>query len=341
MNALQRFAGRHLRRSSNTLILAYHRITDLKLDPQLLCVSPHRFQEHLEVIKRDYEAARLNTLDPLLAGGGSSPRRLILTFDDGYADNLTEAVPLLEALDVPATIFVVTGVVGAKRFFYWDVLAQVFLAKQGLPDHLSLSVSGKDHLWHIEPGIGNELASLTTWTILSDADPLKRCAAYKQIVGLLKDQAARLRSELLEYVLRWADMSPAEMRPQYDTLSESDLGQLGRHPLIEIGSHTVSHPTMALLSRAEQMREIINSKQLLEEMIGHPVSSFSYPYGTKRDFTGVTARLARQAGFQVACANFEATIDRNTDRYILPRFLVRNWDGDEFQRRLAAWFERY
>lgn len=58
--------------------------------------------------------------------------------------------------------------------------------------------------------------------------------------------------------------------------------------------------------------------------------SFSYPFGSRRDFSAETVRLVGAAGFDVACANYFGTVCRSTDRYKLPRMLVRNWNGDEF-----------
>jgi peptidoglycan/xylan/chitin deacetylase (PgdA/CDA1 family) len=339
--SLRMLARAALGNRSQALILAYHRIANLELDPQLLCVSPGHFREHLEVIRRLYEPASLAEVDTVLAESRASARRLILTFDDGYTDNLTAATPLLEAWDVPATVFVVTGHVGDDRFFYWDILAYLFLTGHRLPDHLALEVAGKHHGWQIEPSIAHEWPAVNAWTVLSTTDPLQRCTAYKEVTALMKNQSPGIRTRLLEYLIEWAGMSVADMHPHYDRLSEDGLSSLARHPLIELGSHTVSHPTMALLSREEQEREIVDSKHALEEIVGRPVSSFSYPYGSRRDFNNVTVELARLAGFEVSCANFEATTGRNTDRHILPRFLVRNWDGDEFQRRLAGWFEKY
>src|SRR3954470_15948888 len=110
------------RRRPPALILLYHRVATPTRDPQLLSVSPERFAEHLEVVRRCAEPVALAGI----LAQGEGPRAAI-TFDDGYADNLHEAAPLLAAAGVPATVFVVSGQVGTTDEFWWDELERVLL----------------------------------------------------------------------------------------------------------------------------------------------------------------------------------------------------------------------
>jgi peptidoglycan/xylan/chitin deacetylase (PgdA/CDA1 family) len=78
------------------LIVVYHRIAEPTLDPQLLCVSPQHFAEHLEIMTRSYAPLSLRALGQRVEEGRVPSRALVVTFDDGYADNLSHATPLLE-----------------------------------------------------------------------------------------------------------------------------------------------------------------------------------------------------------------------------------------------------
>src|SRR5215510_103661 len=105
------------------VILLYHRVTELSSDPQLLCVSRQHFAEHLEILRKYGFPIALKHVDQTRRGRPG----VILTFDDGYADNLNNAKPLLERYDVPATVFVTTGYVGSRREFWKDYLERIFL----------------------------------------------------------------------------------------------------------------------------------------------------------------------------------------------------------------------
>src|SRR5262245_47936593 len=114
-----------------TLLLMYHRIAEPQIDPWGMCVSADRFAQHLEVL------ASQATIVPLadLAAGcvSAAPRTAVVTFDDGYADNLYEAKPLLERFAAPATIFVATAPLEHPREFWWDELERILLQSQSLP----------------------------------------------------------------------------------------------------------------------------------------------------------------------------------------------------------------
>ena len=106
------------------VVLLYHRINRLPSDPHRLAVSPEHFEEHLDVIRRLGHPRSLRDLTVDIKRGRSVRRGVAVTFDDGYADNVEYAIPLLERFDVPATLFAVSGYVGAGREFAWDQAAR-------------------------------------------------------------------------------------------------------------------------------------------------------------------------------------------------------------------------
>ncbi len=102
------------------LIFLYHRVDAIKNDPHFLSVSPSNFRRQLEYIKNTYEVVPLKVLVDNLRNGKSIEKQVAITFDDGYVDNLFNALPILEELKVPATIFITSGMVNSKKVFDWD-----------------------------------------------------------------------------------------------------------------------------------------------------------------------------------------------------------------------------
>ena len=126
----------------------YHRIGDPGCDPWRLAVRPERFAEHLDILKSQRATHGSRRLAQELGEGTLKPGAVAVTFDDdGYANNLYEAKPLLEHHEVPATVFVTSGMVGREREFWWDELEAILLAPRELPQALRLEIGGQTHEW--------------------------------------------------------------------------------------------------------------------------------------------------------------------------------------------------
>jgi peptidoglycan/xylan/chitin deacetylase (PgdA/CDA1 family) len=232
---------------------------------------------------------------------------------------------LLEHYDVPATVFLVTGYVGLKQEFWWDELERLLLQPGSLPETLRLTINSNTYEWRLR-----EAARYS-----EDAYFSQRHSLYVSLWRLLRPLPESERRKIQDELLAWAGAEPA-VRSTHRTLSREEVLTLGRGELIEIGSHTVTHPLLSALSPTAQREEIQRSKAELEQVVGRPVSSFSYPYG---DYTADTILLVREAGFACACTTDATVIGPGADRFQLPRIMVENWDGDEFARRLSPWLD--
>jgi peptidoglycan/xylan/chitin deacetylase (PgdA/CDA1 family) len=321
------------------LILLYHRVTELPSDPQLLCVSRQHFSEHLEILRKHCRPTRLQELTKSLQDGNLLRRSIVVTFDDGYADSLLNAKPLLERYEIPSTVFVISGSVGQEREFWWDELDRLFLHTGRLPDRLRIVIDGHIHEWHLGAPSDNSQESTpqhSTWNVERKWDPAPRHRVYRALCDLLRPLPDRDQRAILETLGAWAGTERV-CRPTHRPLRPQEVFQLAADGLVEVGAHTLTHPILSRLPEAMQRNEIERSKKQLEEVVGQPVASFAYPYGTRSDYTAQTVVAVRASGFNRACSNFPGTVRRGGDPWQLPRFLVRDWDGDEFAQRLEQW----
>jgi peptidoglycan/xylan/chitin deacetylase (PgdA/CDA1 family) len=322
--------------SAPAAILMYHRVTELPNDPHLLAVSPGHFGEHLDAIRAIGVPLRVAELVGALEQGRVPRGGVVVTFDDGYADNLHAAKPLLARHDVPATVYVTAGQVGGQREFWWDELDRLLLQPGELPPVLRLSLNGGTREWRLD-GAGryteHERTRHRDWHIERPDDPGPRQRLFRALFEVLYRLPTEEKWRLLEEVRTWASASPVA-RPSHRTLTSEELAQLTGDGLVDIGAHTMTHPVLATLPPADQRKEILESKSCLEAMLGRPVASFAFPHGSTTP--EAVASLA-QAGFTSACSSLPAAVFRGADRFHLPRLVVRDWDGDAFARWLTWW----
>ena len=324
------------RSENGTIILLYHRVGILPSDPQLLSVTPEHFAEHLDILKRQANPTSLCNLVDRAEDRSVPSRSIVVTFDDGYADSLEHGKPLLEAADIPATVFVVTGYLDARYEFWWDELDRILLEPEELPETFSLSLIGKHYERRLEKPIvsGSEQRNRhRDWNVLETHDPTARHRLYRDLFARLRQLPHKERREALDALLQWADRESI-VRPTHRTLSVEQLIHLTGDGLVDIGAHSVTHPVLSSLTLEDQRTEIAGSKTFLEAVLGRAVTTFSYPFGARRDYTADTVTLVREAGFDCACSNYPGHIQPGTDRFQLPRMLVRDWDGDKFLRHL-------
>jgi peptidoglycan/xylan/chitin deacetylase (PgdA/CDA1 family) len=314
----------------------YHRVSEKDVDPWSLNVTPRNFSEHLMVLKRHAFPMRLDRLVDAHLEGNIPNRGTVVTFDDGYANNLYEAKPILERHDVPATVFVATGYIGHRREFWWDELDRVLLSPGRLPERLELGISGNHHNWDLGAAVdyGEEEHRRDNDTTAAEPQQGPRISFYFSVWERLHPLPEHEREKAMEQILTWANVRTAA-RQTHRPLDAEEVRTLERGGLVEIGVHTVHHLSLSSHPPAVQREEIQGGRRELEEVLGHPVKSFSYPFG---QFRNDTATLVRRAGFSCACTTEEEPVWKLNDRFQLPRFGVENWSGEEFEKRLERWF---
>lgn len=299
-------------KTQKPLVLIYHRVSDLDLDPQLLCVSPDNFDAHLQELAQSHRVVPLYQMLEECRNSAVPHNTVSLTFDDGYLDNLTNALPLLEKHGMHATVFVTSGMVCSDEEFWWDAMERIFLTGINLPQELSFA--------------GRQ------WQLHTDEEKLTTC---DDLCSLLRDYSPEVMEQSLQFLFSWAGIS-TKGRASHSVVDSQQLRQLAASPLIEIGAHAKHHVRLSRLPAHRQRIEVTTSKQQLEAVIGKPIRLFSYPFGTAADFTTETVQAVMDAGYHAAIANIQSEITFPLDQYAVPRRLVRNWCKTDFSEWMRS-----
>jgi len=282
------------------LLVTYHRVLE-RPDPYYPdAVRLSTVEAQLRLFKRFCAVLPLEEIITRMEQGQPLPRRCVaLTFDDGYRDVYTHAWPLLKRYQLPATLFV--AVEAIERGFLW-------------PDLLR-------HAIRQTPATRVALDSLTdygpyTVELRNEADRLQ---AVRHLGSRLKQLPhSQKESVLRELVVKLLQVTPEALKIQDLMLSWEDLTALSSDG-IDVGAHTVTHPVLAKLSEHDAEEEIHQSRQVLEQRLGKPVTHFCYPYGKASDFSPRIKQLVAAAGFRSACTTLPGLNRPSDNRFSLRR----------------------
>ncbi len=297
-------------------ILYYHRINDMQNDRHLLSVPPENFEQQIKFLKHNYNILRFeedwSTIDR---------DSVVITFDDGYMDNLTEALPVLESEGVPATVFVSTGSMKGNCNLWWDELETALFMGEGIPNEFMLEDDRYGCRW-------------------DTATYKQRENCYKALHYMMKNWITVPERECwLEQLWRWRGMGKM-IDQSHRVLTEAACLKLAQSKYITIGAHTVNHPALAKLPCKQQEIEIVDSVNDLEKLLNCEIGMFSYPFGRYEvDFDRKTEEICKKAGIKKAAATTSGVWEHGADQYAIPRNCIRNWGTFEFGERIRKIFE--
>ena len=310
--------SRRRRTASGLLLAGVSRLLTVRAGQRLSVLFLHRVLPEPDPLRPDeLHEARFTEIVALLAEycapmsldeglslldtGRLPPRAVCVTFDDGYADNLTVAGPILARFGVPATVFVASGFLDG-RIMWNDRVIESVRAAEG--PELDLSDLG-----------------LGAYSVMESA---ARASAVRDILRALKYRPVDEREELCQEIAR--RYVPDLRTPMLTRDQVRRLHRLG----MSIGGHTVNHPILTALSLEAARGEIAANKEDLEGVLGERIRHFAYPNGTpKRDFTLEHAQMTKSVGYAAAFTTQPGVTGQASDRYLLPRFTP--WDANNLK----------
>lgn len=237
---------------------------------------------------------------------GSLPRRaLVITFDDGYADNATNALPILQAHGVRATFFV------TSRFIHGGMMWN---------DRVIEAIRA----WN-SPTIEIENAELPAIPVSAN-----RAETVEKLLNSLKYVSFHKREAIADALLESSGSQVSRLMMDEDQIRTLHAAGM------EIGGHTHSHPIMTRLDEEQIREEILSNKQHLETIINGPVSSFAYPNGrSDQDYCYAHTELVRSLGFDCAVTTMPGTVSALDRPYEIPRFSPWDRTRHRYLLRLA------
>jgi peptidoglycan/xylan/chitin deacetylase (PgdA/CDA1 family) len=285
--------------SRQVAILRYHAIctSEAGYASPGICVSPDAFEAHVDYLATHYRVLSLSEAVSYLSQRKTlPPNAVVITFDDGYADNLP-AARTLARYGVSATFYLTAGCLAGGQPFWPAELRSVIGAITS--DELALDVNG----------------SVLTLPV---ATPDERAAAVSRLTKVFKSHPIAVRERIREQ-LRLCSRIVDEPSPMLTWDDVRAIHRLG----MTIGSHTVTHPNLPSAGRVDAEQEIRRSKAMLEEQIDVPVTMFSYPNGgADRYMTPEVRGLVKDAGYDAATTSRNAFAGSDSDVYALERVQV-------------------
>ncbi len=305
-------SGRHARLS----ILVFHRVLS-QPDPLFPGIpDATRFGEMLDWMKAWFNVLSLDRAVAQLATGTLPERAAAITFDDGYADNATVALPQLRSRGLSATFFIATGFLDGGRMWNDTIIEAIRDCRQ--------------------PTLDLERLGLGRYRLNT---PVARRATIDACIAHLKYRLTDERSAAADEIAAIAEAKP----PSDLMLSSHAVRELHRFGM-QIGAHTISHPILNRLSPDAARHEMQGSRTRLEDIVGERVTIFAYPNGKLgNDYAPVHAELVREIGFDAAVSTDAGAACAGADLMQLPRFTPWDRSRVRFGARLAAnlWRSRH
>lgn len=300
-------------RSNGLYCFNFHRIGDATktpFDPCVFSCDAENFQQYLDFFQANFRIIDLNELYEIIQQGKPIKEKLaLITFDDGYRDNYEVAYPMLKAMNIPATFFVTTSLVGSNIVPWWDEIA-----------------------WHIRQLSGQSF-KLSIWPESITLPKHVRATSIRRVLSRVKSFPTQIELQLTELRAHSNKEVPAELSDnlfvQWEHLAT--LAQNG----ISIGAHSHTHRILSSLKSDELTYELTESKRLLEDYLKIPVKSLSYPVGGESTYNNTMFKLLDDIGYQVGFT-FRRMVDRNikTHKFELGRLSIDRAFDEQFLKEM-------
>ena len=266
------------------LVLTYHRITDAPDLEDSLCVSRNTFDNQMAYLREHYTVLSGEQVASMISSRAQfPPGSCLITFDDGWADNYSNAYPILLKHDLPATIFLATDFIGSNKRFWHSMLEEVLFLG---PEHRIL-----ERLDALTLAIPDVIPRLKAILHISAKQRRKHIYSF---IEFMKGKDRSERELLCQEVVRMLGEQNLCITPAM--LSWEQVREMSRKN-VSFGAHTHTHALLTQLQTQEITNELYDSKVIIESQISKTVQLFCYPNG---DYNQCVVELTEKAGYVAA-----------------------------------------
>lgn len=280
------------------LVVCYHGVARQGDPADWLLLPRETFEAQIRYLSRHYRVLPIDLALRKLWEGQLHMPTAAVTFDDGYANNLSVALPILEKYAMPATVYVVTGLIGSGSYLWTTRLVQALRAT-------AASVLATGH-----PMLDGPLAG-------TDA---QRTAWAHQLKERLKMMPDTQRAELLEAIHRQVGDAPD--LSAFRILTQAELRTLAGSHLITLGAHTHTHRILSRLSDEQLELEIAGSVEMIRGLPGSASRTFAYPNGRQVDYDQRAVRMLRRLDIDAALSTVEGLQRKAGNPFEIRRIVV-------------------
>jgi peptidoglycan/xylan/chitin deacetylase (PgdA/CDA1 family) len=282
---------------NKNLILCFHGVSNFRstINNRHMIVS--QFEDLIIYLKNNFEIV---SVQHLFLNSKTEKKRIAITFDDGYLNNFTVALPILIKHNIPATFYITTEGLEIENYCMWP---EIF-------DALKIELPKEPIIFNDEEFYFSNNQLLSRKTNIS-------------IYDYVKDMGEERQSAFKEFIYKYeVKRILKKLNPELTSFCSSDqIKEMSLSPLVEIGSHTHRHYNLSKINPELAYQELKQSKEILENIIQKPVVSIGYPDG---DYSETVKDLAQNAGYLYQLAvTFSDTKDY-TDNRIRSRYSLSN-----------------
>jgi len=304
--------------AKKNLILMYHMVVKspvnfgISLQPGMY-VTEKTFEEHMVFLKKTFSIIPLSEILGRISKGQSIRGCCSITFDDGWRDTYDIAFPLLKRYQVPAMVFLAAGYIGTHKWFW--------------PEEVT---------WCLEMLLKQDAGNAETNDLIKHFLPAmdrNRKMNHTDLIDGAVERVKKYRPDEREALLEAMRKALPDRSKNRLLMNWDEVAEMHKSGLVSFGAHTVNHIYLDQVEPEIARLEISSSKQVIEDRLGVPVTSFAYPNG---NYTPLIIGMLEQSGFLGAVTTKRGYVDKNTPLMEMPRISMH----DDVSKTIPLFFSR-